>query len=1244
VLSGGFSGTDRFEVRRRLGEGGMGIVYEAFDRERSSVVALKTIRRMDAQGLYRLKQEFRALADLQHDNLISLHELICDGDLWFFTMELVAGQDFLSFVRHAKPADGAVSPSADTLEAPFPTASAPAPGSARQADEKRLRAALGQLARGLVALHTADKVHRDVKPTNVLVEDQGRVVLLDFGLIASCSVASHSSEHHVVGTAAYMAPEQAASKRVGPEADWYSVGVMLYEALTGRLPFVGAPLQMLMDKQRFEPPPPRALVAEVPRDLDALCSDLLRFEPRERPPTREILARLGVPTGCAAPLVRTSSSPAAQLVPFVGRERELAALREALDTVRRGRPVTVSVRADSGLGKSTLVRRFLDEVRRSDATALVLASRCYERESVPYKAFDGVVDAFSRHLATIDPLEAAHLLPRDAVVLGRVFPVLQRIPALARVARPVAAIHDPHELRTRAFAALREMLARCAERRTTIVFIDDLQWADIDSLSLIAEVLRPPAAPQVLVVFTVRSDAIVHDRVGGIVTGLREQIGDVTELPLDRLSSDDAHELAVALLRAAGRSPSEAPSIVDEARGHPLFIHELVRHATIVGGSASVRLKLDDALWARVCQLDPAARQLLEIIAVAETPIPQGIATRAAELATGAAPKTLALLKVATLVRTTGARNDDHVECYHDRVRESVLTRLDPALLVAHHRRLAEVIVGSDEANHDPRALVRHLEAAGERERSAAYAKRSARLASEALAFDLAAELYATALRLHTEDESDARAVRLALAEALSGAGRAAEAAEVFLAAADGADAATALTCRQRAAQHFLESGHIERGLDMLAQVLASIGQQLPATPRQALLGLILARARLRLRGITWTPREESDIPASDLVRLDVYRSAAQGLGMVDNIRATLFNSRCLRLALRVGDRRRVMRAIGFESVFVALQGHKSRSRAEALAGVLERIAAERADPEGQFYVMGASGTTDYFMGRFRAGSVRLQEAERFLLAHDEIRDTWLLSTLRIFMLQCMRHCGLFHEIGKRRNDYLREAMHRGDRYTSATIVRSQYVVHLADDAPDAVDRDLQAMPWTTQAGAFHMQHWYELRAIAEVGLYREQADRTLDVVDRMFPALFRSLITRIQIARAEALWLRARLLLSTTRSDAPALLREVRRLARLLTREATPYARIWAALTGGGLYYRSDRDRSVTHLRTAVALADEDGLNIYSAVARRQLGIVVGGSEGAALVTDADAAMTALGVRSPAKMTAVIAPVPGLS
>jgi serine/threonine protein kinase len=268
-------GMPRFQLVRKLGEGGMGVVHEVFDRERNAHVALKALQHLTTERLLRFKNEFRALQDLRHPNLVGLDELLESEGVWFFTVELVVGDNFRAYVRpgaawptlsEPTPSDPAeVSRTQDTIDMPRrraaarPTGSPPAapaaPGDgAVRFDEARLRGALPQLVAGLSTLHDAGLVHRDIKPGNVLVTAEGRVVILDFGLVADASPAR--ADLGVVGTIGYMAPEQTTDAPVGPAADWYAVGVMLFETLTGRLPFMGTPDDILEQKQRAEPPSP----------------------------------------------------------------------------------------------------------------------------------------------------------------------------------------------------------------------------------------------------------------------------------------------------------------------------------------------------------------------------------------------------------------------------------------------------------------------------------------------------------------------------------------------------------------------------------------------------------------------------------------------------------------------------------------------------------------------------------------------------------------------------------------------------------------------------------------------------------------------------------------------------------------------------------------------------------------------------------------------------------------------------
>ena len=262
-----FVGTDRFRIRRRLGAGGFGVVYEVHDQDRDTLIALKALHRVDdAAALYRFKQEFRTLAGVVHDNLVILHELIADAGRWLLTMELVHGVDFIDFVRKedstdqpairsqasSSPSDlttvtgSSLSPSAQDDVAPPPGPTRPLTAT----QLARLRKTLPQLAAGAAALHRHGILHRDIKPSNILVTANGRVVLLDFGLAMQIAPAGSTDSVHLAGTPEYMAPEQATTRPPSEASDWYSIGVVLYRALTGVPPFRGSLLQLLQQKEQ----------------------------------------------------------------------------------------------------------------------------------------------------------------------------------------------------------------------------------------------------------------------------------------------------------------------------------------------------------------------------------------------------------------------------------------------------------------------------------------------------------------------------------------------------------------------------------------------------------------------------------------------------------------------------------------------------------------------------------------------------------------------------------------------------------------------------------------------------------------------------------------------------------------------------------------------------------------------------------------------------------------------------------
>ncbi|HJL26867.1 MAG TPA: protein kinase, partial [Polyangiaceae bacterium LLY-WYZ-15_(1-7)] len=707
-----FAGSDRFELRTRLGKGAFGVVYRARDVHRSADVALKTLHRVAPDALLRFKTEFRALQDLQHPNVVHFHELFEEEGEWFFTMELVEGVELLDWVCPERPLD----PSAETLAARF--------------DEARLRDALKQLAGALAALHEAGLVHRDLKPSNVRVTPEGRVVLLDFGLVVDTAGEADAA---IVGTPAYMAPEQAHSKQVGPAADLYGLGVLLFEALTGTLPFAGAPLRIITLKQREEPPPPRVLAADVPFDLDALCEELLRREPERRPSAKQVRRRLGRGSSTPPP-----STPAPD-PHFVGRELELDVLRAAYRESRQEGFRSVVVEGESGVGKSALVQAFASSL--ADDDAVVLRGRCYEHETVPYKAFDGIVDALAKYLERLPDEQCEAVLPRRAALLEHVFPVLGQVRAIALAPRTRRPPREGLQLREAAFEALIELFARLADRVPLVLTVDDLQWADDESLLFLEALREPPDAPALLFVATARP---LEDECPPNVRACVERCAD-RRIALGGLGGREARDPAEQILQLGG-SALDADELAAQAGGHPLFIAELARHvqrAALRGGP--LRIDLDAALRERVEQLPPEARRCLFASCVAARPLDRELLRDACGL-DESFDRIVKALRVGRFVRTARRGETATVEPFHDRVRAAAMAALGPGERELQHRRIGLAL--EKHRDRDVEALALHFREAGDRVRAARYALAAGDRAAEALAFHRAAEHYADALRL----------------------------------------------------------------------------------------------------------------------------------------------------------------------------------------------------------------------------------------------------------------------------------------------------------------------------------------------------------------------------------------------------------------------------------------------------------------------------------------------------------------
>lgn len=1303
-MSGPQTGIDRFELLTPLGAGAFGTVFSARDRVNGTTVALKRLHKHSADALYRFKKEFRALADLSHPNLVSLYQLFQDGEEWFFSMELIDGSPLIEAVRNrvhqsrrryrARPDEptrtnmadpvselgeddatmmasnlvhidasvdtsvslfdhtlalsgstedtlGGQRPRTDSSGRPY-KATLPHEAEGPMPDEPFLRRTFAQLARGLAALHDRGMQHRDLKPSNVLVTEDGRVVVLDFGVVYETHAQQFGEDaHSVVGTPLYMAPEQWSGDGTTAASDWYSVGIMLYEALTGVCPFLGKLLDLMQAKTELAPIPPRKLNPNIPEDLSDLCIKLLAVDPRARPSSLEILE-------CLRSDDEPDLSASSQLRqvfkhPFVGRKRELEVLLGAFAKVRQGEAQTVHIVGDSGIGKTALCEHFVNQI--GDDT-LLLRGRCYQQESLPYKALDAVVDALSRVLRHLPQDEAAALLPSHIHDLAKVFPVLAQLEVVNAARRRVFKIENVQELKRRAFSAMRNLLGRLAQRQPLVIWIDDLQWGDSESPTLLQALMREPEAPPILLLLSYRDDEFDTSPFLRAQSELDEDLPSTrlaTRVLLQRLSSTECESLVTSLLDPWHFvDPQSLQRIIRETHGNPLFLEELIQFSRISGSSLgslqagqageSRSIALAQMLLHRIRALPNACRKLLEVVAVAGQPIDSDAAREAAQIDI-LDPSTIPRLRLDHLVRVLQLADRQEVAPYNARVTETVLEAMTPEARAAVHLTLARTLETRKAV--PPRVLATHFHAAGERDRASTYAAEAGDRASAALAFEDAASLYQQAISWATQPGKHTQALLRKQADALVNAGRCANAAPVYLTLARRAEPSESHVLRRMAAEQYLTAGQGERGLALLKQLLHDCGLQFPESERRAWLQLVITLTRLRVTGLGYTERKVEQIPAHDRQAIDLCYSASRSLMLLYPVHSYYFAVRALVLGLRAGDPGRLVEGMACVAVLYGQIGRPNNS----LMATAQRLVQRLDTPF-------ARGVLELWEGHLHFSRGHWQRAaDTWQRAHDHLSQCQgaasELQKADMHILQAARVMGKFDYLSRRADEAIARARETGNVFTEVTARLLSSTARLAfGDVTGARTRIRDAM---RRAPTNRYVGFTELDCEIACDLYQGMAARGLARVETAWPEIEDSRMMQSAPFRIRMYALKIGCLLQVAADSGKGrkrLLKLAHHDIRKLGKDSLPLARGHASLYAASLAnLRGKTEQAVGLCEEACNYYSEGEMSHELFCARRRHGQLLGGRAGVALQKDADAGLINLGIQNPPRWTAAIAP-----
>lgn len=1203
-----FAGDTRFRPLACVGRGSMGTVYRALDEKSGSVVALKAIPAAEPDWIDRLKREFRSVQGIVHRNLVQLYDLVVGEDACFFTMEFIEGQDFVSHVRGETPE----APFAEVLE--------------------RFRLAAPQLVAGVCALHAAGHLHRDIKPGNTKVDAEGHVVLLDFDLVVP--IAQHLpmdfASAGLAGTFAYMAPEQMTGERIGPAADWYAVGGVFYKSLTGELPTED------LYHRRIVPLLERA--PSVPAWLAALVEALLSNDPDARPTGEEILHCLA--EGCAPEAPTVGAAVPHPSVELMGRGPDLDRLER---TYQEGGVAVIGIHGSSGVGKSELVRTFLARLAavEGETAPVILTGRCNPQESIRYKALDAIVDALGRYLRdTGEPLP--NLGTDRAAALTRLFPVLARVPGLAEAARQ-RTVPDVLEGRRLGIGALRRLLGTLAYRQGLIVWIDDVQWGDDDSGTLLGEVLRPPDAPPLLVILTYRTEDRGEIPLLAVFQTMHSQFRElsVREYELRPLDGEEAVELIKSLCSSRPLPAPQLEAIVSEAKGSPFLIHEMVRHLQSQRTSTD-RVDLANVVTDRLAELERDERLALELISLCGQPTERSLILRAAGLGGNDWPL-IGRLEGRSLIRTRVTGGEHRVQAYHDRIRETISAELSPEACTKHHRDLAEVFESSGRVGPD--VLAHHFQGAGRNAKAANYSVAAAERATDGLAFERAARLYRQAREWDSRGADWERSLRTREAECVANASRLVEAGRAYLAAAEGAPRREGLELRRHATEHLFAGGSVEEGTAALCELLADLGLEYPTSVRRAVLGSATQLAGILFRGTE--PRGPSELDAEEAVRIDLCYSVGKNLVNTDAARSGYFSLMGLARALRSGDRYRIARSLGIVGGILALTGGllsgRGRSMMERSRALAEELRAKEMGAKELLGVLAvAEGQVLMLSGLWHEARERSEEGVR-LLSKECRGFAYECNSGRGNALRALEEIGDgIPEIAERAQQYYEAATSAANVHAETAAVQHLSFVALAAG-------DIGRARWLAQRGValwnregFHVQHLYTACAVARCDLYEGCPERSYERFRELWPALRRSNLMRIPLARVDAHLRRGQLALAMAHSDAgprDALLESCETDARRLSRERRDDAQANGQILRAGVHALRGYDtRAIPLLDEAARICDGAGMTLRAACARLRMGELMGGEAGRVCVDDAIVRIAALGIEEPRRWAAMYA------
>lgn len=725
------------------------MVFKAFDTQQDKTVAVKVLSRhalsYDEEIKRRFQREASAGMQLEHPNIVKIFEAEeADGE-FFISMEYIDGKTLRQLLR-----DNPLTP------------------------QKVIEIAI-TVCEALTEAHKMGIIHRDIKSENIMLTSQGVVKVMDFGLAKILDASVLTREGEMLGTPAYMSPQQAIGEAIDHRSDIFSLGVVLYELLTGKLPFTGDyEMAVLYAVLNEEPIGIRELNSEIPKALEQVILKALAKELQQRyQNTEEFIGDL---TKIKTYLETEEWIPSTDLelvaavevgrmeergflARLVGRDSQFETLKSLLNLTNVGEGQTIFIGGEAGIGKTRLVW----ELERFAKTLKVrtLTGRCLFRQGVyPYQPFvEAVREYFDiKGVETGEKLE--EFIHEKAPELTPLLPVIRLFLNIKDKENIVI------ESKEQLWDAIFKLIVKISHERALILFIDDLHWADEDTLNLFYYTARNTTRSKVMIIGTYRPED-VQEKVEGKVHPLIDiqhemsRAGILTVIELDRLTVSEIREMASSLFENADFDESFYDTLYIETEGNPFFVMETLKlfktEEVIEKENGGYRLREDydrmtipskvhDIVIRRVKRLTDEEREILEIGAV------EGEAFHS-----GTIVNCLEINRMQLLRKLQALEREHHIihpqeKMYrfdHGKIREILYNTITPELRTEYHLRIGNYL--ADTYAGDERLvpnIANHLLEGGEDQKALPFLIKAGEHAKIVFANEQAVECYQKALAI----------------------------------------------------------------------------------------------------------------------------------------------------------------------------------------------------------------------------------------------------------------------------------------------------------------------------------------------------------------------------------------------------------------------------------------------------------------------------------------------------------------